>query len=163
MTLEDVYTEIYTRLDALKSTTELGKVYKEFVDFESVPNEFDAVIMMEPDFDEPIKEGYDGHGLSGSNCTFESFNVVLLVLFRQFEKQSGVLGISGRKGMLGWRKTIRDTLTASPYHLGGKCRKIKFGNTVYMRNIPGLGKRKHTIRFLQMEVSFLGFYSTTER
>ena len=152
-----------SRLEALKNTTELNKVYQEFVSFDSVPINNDAVIMCEPDVEEPIKKGYDGQGLSGSNCTFQRFNVVILVMFRQFKKNSGVLGISGRLGCLKWAHTIKDALTASPYHMNGKCRKIEFGNTVYMRNIAGLGKVKHTIRFVQIEASFIGFYSTTER
>jgi len=151
-----------SRFNALKDTTELKKVYKEFVDFDSVPINKDAVIMCEPDLSEPIKKSYDSAG-RGGNYAFESFNVVILVMFRQFKKQSGVLGITGRKGVLEWEKTIKDTLTASPYHLNKTCRKIEFGNTVYMRNIPGLGTVKHTIRFVQIEASFLGFYSTLER
>jgi len=164
MTKDDVFLEMYNRFnDTISSTSDLRKVYKEFVEFETVPINFNAVIMLEPDISEPIKKAYDGKGLSGSNCTFESFNCVILVLFRQFAKQSGVLGITGRKGTLKWERFIKDTLTTSPYHMGGKCRKVEFGNTAYMRNIPGLGKVKHTIRFVQIEVSFIGFYSTTER
>lgn len=136
----------------------IKKVYEQLVDFDTIPEERQPCIMLEPDAIEPTdEEGYDN---VGRNVALENFSIVVFVLFTMRFKQKTVGGKGSGKGVLAWTKAVKDALTAEPKHLGMRVR-VQFGRTEFMRNIPDKSE-KGVLRFVMIEVKLKILYSTME-
>lgn len=154
---ETAWNEVVSRLNSLRSSQGIKKVYPYFVDLDSISLASFPFIMIEPDVADEDEDVIDNEG--GSYC-LEDFRVTILIGFAMFEKGKAVTGSDDiPKGIFDYEYLVKTKLTEDPKHLGGRIVRIHFPKTLYLRSVEEVPK-KGIIRLIQIDTSLKIKFST---